>query len=583
MYILICLFLSPILFGMRETILQIEYILPFMIIGVCGCLFAHKKVFEWQHVNLSMIDISCILWYLWLLISMCNTPELVSDILNQTMYLGGFMFYIFFRERGSKLGIWLFLYMIIFTALLQILFSYLLQRNNFYSVLQFKGTFPNSAFLGEYLTIGIIALLACVFYFNQAGRRIWRYVLILVLLIFICILYRVMSRASWISLGVGVIFLFWPMIKIRVSRFMKYWWMSLFSILIIVGILYCVYAIRPNSVNGRFLVWQVSVNMVLEKPFVGYGFGGFRQNYMLFQKDYFDVVRNSPFSELASDNVFAFNEFFKVLVEQGSIGFLLVLFLLYNIFYCRYDDKYLLEVRILRTIILAIIIFGCFSYPSEVFPFHVLTVIPVAYLANVGEKKWVLSFKNCYRLALFLSCLLWLCTSVWFYKAYNFACAGWKFHVISLNFHGGEEEFSSLNELYPELSATIEYLLFYGNQLNQAGKNEQAIFIFSQLGRCYPSSFQQIKLGEALYANGEKGRAEIAWKNAIKMVPMLIRPYYLLSKLYGDQERYNEAVLYGKVLLNKKLKVYTPEIYYMKKEIKEVLPEWERHCLTNNE
>ena len=146
MYILICLFLSPILFWMRETILQIEYILPFMIIGVCGCLFVHKKVFEWQHVNLSMIDISCILWYLWLLISMCNTPELVSDILNQTMYLGGFMFYIFFRERGSKLGIWLFLYMIIFTALLQILFSYLLQRNNFYSVYNLKEHFLTQLF-----------------------------------------------------------------------------------------------------------------------------------------------------------------------------------------------------------------------------------------------------------------------------------------------------------------------------------------------------------------------------------------------------------------------------------------------------
>lgn len=586
-YIFIFGLLSPLMVWMGTSVLQLEYVIPFLFVGVVGSIFAYKNMQGQQYIILSIIDLSVILYFLFLVISMLCTPVSTMDILNQTMYLGDFLLYIFFRGVFSRQGIWLFIAIIILTVFLQILFSFYFQVGNFYSVLQFRGGFFNSAFLGEYLVIGIIALVACLYCNSGIKKKTIKYkvlvcVFVLGVLLLIYVLYKIMSRASWLSLSVSIIFLFWAKVKERLGYFVKYWLLSLLVLLFVGGFFYVTYSLKPNSVCGRFLIWEITLRMFLERPFLGYGFGGFRQNYMFFQKEYFDVFNDSYFSSLASDNAFVFNEFLKILVEQGILGFLVVIFLLYSIFCCHYNEKYVREVRVLQAMLLAITVFGCFSYPSEVMSFHIIVLILIAYLSNISEKKCLFSFRCWTRVNLVLFSLLWFCISIFSCKVCCFVQAGWKFHSIVLSFSRQKDDFIKLDKLYPELYGTIEYLTFYGKQLNQVGMYEQAISVFTQLGKCYPSSFQQIELGKAFNAESNEVEAENVWQNAAKMVPILIEPHYLLAKLYSRQGKYHEACLHGRIVLEQKLKVYTPEIFYMRKEIKEALPKWIRYSQINN-
>lgn len=581
-YAFISLLLTPIMLWVKTTVLQVEYIIPFALIGICGFFLTAKELFQQKRINLSFVDIGVMLWFLCLIISMLRTHIDIMDILNQTLYLSGFGIYLLFRKLFSRRGVWLFISMIIVTAFLQLLFSFCYQTKKFNSVLQFKGIFFNSAFLGEYFAIGIIALIVYLYFFSKMEKSVFlnnilNCVSILGIVILISVLFKIMSRASWLSLGGGVAFLFWARIKNNIICFMRYR-LLLFLVLVLIGItFYHMYNIRPNSINGRVLIWNVSVKMLQDKPLWGYGFGGFRQNYMNFQGEYLDSIHTSSFSWIASDNTFVFNEFLKVLVEQGMIGILVIAILLYVLFFGCYDKTFFNEVRILKAMLFAVIIFGCFSYPSEVLPFHFLIIIPIAYLACISRSKYSFSFEYSRKIVLVILCFLWLGIGISVYKVYCFVQASWSFHTIVQNYSEREGDFTQLDDLYSELHGTVEYLAYYGEQLNQNKMYEQSVPILIQLGKCAPSSSQQIELGKAWEGLGEYFNAEVAWQKAARMVPVLIKPHYLLAKMYGRQKRYEEAVYQGRKVLRQRLKVYTPEIFYMKKEMNEILPIWERY------
>ncbi len=86
-----------------------------------------------------------------------------------------------------------------------------------------------------------------------------------------------------------------------------------------------------------------------------------------------------------------------------------------------------------------------------------------------------------------------------------------------------------------------------------------------------PSSYQQIQKGIALETLGRIPEARVAWLLAGKMVPALIRPHYLLAKSYNASGEREQAIRHARIVLTKEIKVYTPEVYYMKQEMKKMI------------
>jgi hypothetical protein len=135
--------------------------------------------------------------------------------------------------------------------------------------------------------------------------------------------------------------------------------------------------LKKESANGRILIGMVSAEMVKDAPLFGSGISRFKAEYMNRQADYFNAHPNSPYLMNADDVQTPFNEFLKILIEQGVTGLLLFLCLLYCLFEKR--DK---EFSIIQSIILFILIFGIFSYPFDKLPFVVLFIFSIAILTR---------------------------------------------------------------------------------------------------------------------------------------------------------------------------------------------------------
>lgn len=102
------------------------------------------------------------------------------------------------------------------------------------------------------------------------------------------------------------------------------------AILLVIGILLLggLYYWKQDSADGRLLAWQISVEMIADRPVFGWGSDGFDTFYMPYQADYFSRHPNSPFLLLADNLSHPFNEFLWFSVQYGIAGLIFLLFIL---------------------------------------------------------------------------------------------------------------------------------------------------------------------------------------------------------------------------------------------------------------
>lgn len=72
--------------------------------------------------------------------------------------------------------------------------------------------------------------------------------------------------------------------------------------------------------------------MIEDYPLFGIGTGGWQANYMLYQAEYFLQATNSPYTLLADNIFYTYNEFLYITAEQGIVGLVVVSWLFYALF-----------------------------------------------------------------------------------------------------------------------------------------------------------------------------------------------------------------------------------------------------------
>ncbi len=513
---------------------------------------------------------------------MLRTDKGTIDFTGAMLCLGNVFLYFLCRNLLTGDNIKYFLFIFISSVFAQLIFAYCRQYGGFNSYLNFRGNFFNSGLFAGYLAMGIVAVAGSISLFPAASgpQRCWKWVYLLVPALAIPMLVALFysqSRAALLALAAGILFLLKDRLislyKKMPNRFAR--WLSWsMALLLLVGVMAYLYSLRPDSANGRLLIWQAGWNMFCRCPFLGWGFDGFRRNYMFFQEKLLAESESTRFINLASDNGFAFNEFLKLGVEQGLTGVVAVLFILGLLFRRSRMVTYCPERLALKSILLSLLVFGCFSYPSEAVPFQVVMVAGIAGLACISGTK---SFFVCTlgaKAARVLGLCLLLGGSVTGVHVWKLARTAAGYQNLIARFSGKDEEFARLRSMYPLLNTTIDYLAFYGEEANNYGRPEEALEIFQQLGKCFPTAFQQRELGKAWEAMGDFEAAERAYLRANGMMPLLIGPHYLLARLYELGHRYEKACVQSRFVLEMKPIVYTPEVYYMKKEMKHKLHVW---------
>lgn len=127
------------------------------------------------------------------------------------------------------------------------------------------------------------------------------------------------------------------------------------------------YFLRPDSANGRILIWKSLIPMLSDVPILGMGIHGFRKYYMDYQAEYLCNHPQDPYSQLADNVLYPFNEFIHLYICFGVVGILTVLFMLFMLFRVfRKNPDDTGQIAVLTLLSIAILSF--FSYPFN-YPF----------------------------------------------------------------------------------------------------------------------------------------------------------------------------------------------------------------------
>lgn len=445
------------------------------------------------------------------------------------------------------------------------------------SYFKVNGTFVNPDYFAGYL-ISIAPFAFGVY--NFSGNKILKRLALVTFLLSLYILPSTYIRSSWLAMIGGLIFIGYHKYDIQ-SKIKILTNSNLKKILLTSSILiflflsgFTIHSLKPDSANGRLLIWKVTANMIKENPVFGLGFDSFDEDYNIYQAKYFAEENGSGYERLLADNVNrAHNEFLHIWAETGIIGLLLWLSIFISAFSQSGNNKmppanvlYFLSLSSKASVI-AILIYSLFSFPLHILPIfiHLMFLLSIISASSATKKYIVVKPKFLTLAALsFILSIIILIESVNGYKnnkewkeANIFAQAGF--------YKAGIEKFETI---YPKLKNNGEFLFNYGGVLTLNGSYKKAISLLIKSKINYTDPKQYINLGLCYEGLNDLERASQNYKFASDMIPSLFYPKYLLVKSLIKAGEKREAIELGNELIESQPKIPNTATQQMKNEIR---------------
>lgn len=340
------------------------------------------------------------------------------------------------------------------------------------------------------------------------------------------------------------------------------------SVLLIIILLVVLYFLKKDSANGRLLIWQCSTHMIADKSLFGHGIGGFQREYMLYQAEYFRNHPESSYAMLADIVKHPFNEYLLLTVEHGLVGGLFLgLFIFYLI--REYWKNKSLETFYAMLCLVGTGVFACFSYPLG-YPFiRLIAVFCAALIMQHETKKWkipkgLFSIFKPAVLVVLLALLVLTCKM--FYDDYR-----WNgFAQRSL---AGETKAVMPNyaQLYKTMNRNGLFLYNYAAELNFIDQNAESNWLFIEASHFMNDIDLQLQMADNYQKMKQYKEAEKCLLEAHYMIPNRFIPLYRLAKLYEETNQLERAKSIAKTILNKPIKIMSPEILTIQMEMKELI------------
>ena len=314
--------------------------------------------------------------------------------------------------------------------------------------------------------------------------------------------------------------------------------------------------------------------MISDKLFSGHGLNSFQSNYMHYQADYFSKHPTDPYRHLAGNNIYAFNELLRLTSEQGLIGLLLITILIIIYFRSFRKSKNSL-VLISQAGIILILVFGMFSYPTEILQLKLAGVLFIAIISKSSKSIISVSpsgFSNAKRIILFALILfssLFGASKIYktseIYKSWNIAISEFKKGDFNGFIHFGKSN-------YTTLKSNGYFLGYYGKSLFANQQYTEALAIFEPTLFLIPSTEVYVDIGKCYEKLGNFEKAELFWTKAANMVPAQFKPKYLIAKMYFENGQVEKAKkIASDLLINQKIKVYSIEVHEILEALKKIL------------
>lgn len=371
------------------------------------------------------------------------------------------------------------------------------------------GSFMNPGPLGGYLAVGTVLGVGTLF--GGSLGRVKRRIAIPFLLWMTAVCLCSDSRSAWLALAAGgaAVAVCFTSVKRMRAALPLLWGIGVFGL----------YFYRSASADGRLLIWKICGRMIASAPWAGHGVGAFQSEYMYWQGEYFGQGSGTSGELLlAADNVHPYNEFLRILCEQGVIGGLLVFGAVagYVILYKKMG-------RVNRVALCGAIgwlAFSCFSYPCDVFPLKIILPLLLAVAVPVEEASVRRPLPV--RVAAVSACLV---LSFYIVAGWNYLASVrgmLKEHYISDDVELEE----ALNREFRRFADNRTCVALYARNLFEKGLYEEAVPVMRQSIVLQPSGRKYLALGDACQYAGDTLLAEHCYLSASRMLPGHVLPVY---------------------------------------------------------
>ncbi|WP_229683507.1 O-antigen ligase family protein [Echinicola rosea] len=385
------------------------------------------------------------------------------------------------------------------------------------------------------------------------------------------------SRAAWLAVIVSSVFLFsfcyewYAKVRAWLGKGLKRVLFLFVLGVVCVGVLTGLYFLKKDSADGRLLIWKVSGQLIKEQPLFGIGFDRFRAGYMEAQAAYFRQNPGDPSIPLADDVVYAFNEGIQLLVEQGMVGFVLVLALLFVSFRIK-GSREKPEIWIAKTGLISLLVFGMFSYPSHILPIKLCGVVYLAILAGYSKTLCTIpEFSK--RIKWGVSGAFMVLTIGLILHTYRFYQASKEWQDALISYEKGEYRASlgQYEKAWAIFAHDGAFLCNYGKALSVAGDHTKAVTILKEAENYLNNTIIQTALGDSYQALGRYAKAEAAYQLGADMLPDRFYSKYLLVKLYHKMGEERKMSVLATYLLEKEPKVPSQAVEEIKQEMRLLL------------
>lgn len=543
-------------------------------IGSVLILFLSVIFSSGLRINLRKADIAIGLCFVWLFLRIEFSTPVYYGLLAENICL--LLLYLLSRKIPFRLSVYI-LWCLPLIVLYRLWFGWEFQLGRFLPgshLYDLSGGFINTSLWGGFLAFSLVFLLGIGINRLKRISHLWIIWLLSVCILTLLLLYSD-SRAAWLSFGGGMFYLIYFHFRSKICPFvLRYKWCTIVGggmLLLLLGT--GLYSYRPASADGRLLIYRVTCDMILDVPWAGFGPDGFRKNYMDYQAAYFQRYPTGKEVLLADEVTFAFNEFLKLLTEQGIFFGIFVLILIVCIFLHPVHTFACDRALLLRSMLLTLLVFGSYSYPFSFFIFKAWAIIITGMLIS----SFTFDFPVCsWRLGNIGKMFISVCCTGIMISGYLFlqqrqeACT--KANEALIHYHDNPENaLKVLGQVSTGMEGHAVFLFVYGRALNKCGDYREALCCL-QKSLSFQASYQTcIELGKSFEGCKQYTQAELYWQRAGKMIPVRFLPDYLSARMYftlGDTVR---ARRIAQKTLRKPIKTKSPEIRFIFKELRRMV------------
>jgi len=495
-------------------------LLLFLLVPVCSAFFANG--FGW-HVLVGK-EVSLRLGYVLFLLLSCNVYISEKSAFQNVTKL------LFYAGIPLALEFWLYF---------------------FFST---KGYGSNGLLLtGHYLALYLIVVALLFLQFHKPSKT-----LLFLLAFFLVTVLFSGSRAAYLTLAAAV--LTWTFLRFRHRMRTRHIVAGVSALLVLAALLWL---LRPVSVNGRFILWQIGATAIDTKSlFLGHGSGFIESHIALLQSRFFE---NRPPSVgfYGGSGKTLLNDYLKVLVENGAVGIVLGIL---AVFHCA---RVLFRKRLfgMLSALLGIIVFAFFSDPSFSIPLSLLLLSIFACALSLNPSVSFGAVSRWKKVPAILVFTVLIGINLYHCRA---VCR-WKALARKPIEASDTKSLQAFYALMPVLGKNGHFLNDHAIRLNQLGRFAEARKILdaelamqSTLSGYLNSGFNYEQLG--LHAQAEKH-----YRTAINMQPKLFYPKFLLFDMFRSSGKTLEAIRYGEEVLNHPVKIENPETQQIRDEIADYL------------